>query len=353
MKRRIIICLLSITLALILTAGVVIAGRAIYPESPSQTKVGFVPDESGVTGFNELSYQGLLRAQSELGVTGSVYTPTSSTDYAAKLQLCVDEGNDLCISSGFQLADATINAANANPGTSFAIIDTIYESYPGNLRGMTFASEEAGYLAGTLAGLMTQSYVIGTVGGLEITPVIVWIDGYRNGAQCANPAVNVLIEYTGTFVDYPLGAQTAQSMISQGADAIFGVGGMTGIGAVITATQSGVWGIGVDTDFYLNVFNNGAVNGSDKLLTSAMKRMDNAVFATISDVISGTFSSGEVLYDLAQDGVGLAPFHEADPFVSQTVRDALEDVTQGIIDGEIAVSDPCSSTRIYLPVVTH
>jgi basic membrane lipoprotein Med (substrate-binding protein (PBP1-ABC) superfamily) len=316
--------------------------------------VGFVPDDSGVTdmGWNWLAYQGLLRAKSELGVVSSVYTPTSSTDYAAKLQQCVDEGNDLCISVGFLLASATSNVANANPGTSFAIVDASYESYPENLRGMLFAGEESGYLAGTLAGLMTQSDVIGTVGGMEIPPVIVWIDGYRNGAQCANPAVDVLIDYTGTFGDYPLGAQTAQDMISQGADAIFGVGGLTGFGAVITATQSDVWGIGVDTDFYLNVFENGAVEGSDKLLTSAMKRFDNAVFATVSDVISGTFTFGEVFYDLAQDGVGLAPFHEADPWVPQTVRDALDDVTQGIIDGSIAVSDPCRA-HIYLPVVTR
>jgi basic membrane protein A len=317
--------------------------------------VGFVPDEAGVSdnGFNELSYQGLLRAESEMGVIGSVYTPTHSGEYEPKLQQCVDEGNDLCIAGGWLLTDATSNVANANLGTSFSIVDTSFESYPDNLRGMLFAADESGYLAGTLAGLMTESDVIGTIGGMEIPPVELFTEGYRNGAQCANPAVDVLVEYAGDFGNYELGAEMAQNMIAQGADAIFGVGGSTGIGAVITATQSDVWGIGVDTDFYINVFNNGAVEGADKLLSSAMKRIDNAVFATISDVISGTFTSGDLLYDLSKDGVGLAPFHETDPYVSQSVRDALDDVTQGIIDGSIDVNTPCGGAYIYLPVVTR
>ena len=100
-----------------------------------------------------------------------------------------------------------------------------------------------------------------------------------------------------------------------GADVIFGVGGNTGNGAILTATQSGAWAIGVDTDQYNTVFESGSVAGSDRLLSSAMKRLDNAVFDTIGDVISGTFTSGTVLYTVAEDGVGLAPFHETDPLI--------------------------------------
>ena len=318
-------------------------------------KVGFVPDEAGVTdlGFNWLSYQGLLRAQSELGVVGSVYTPTNSAEYEDKLQQCVDEGNDLCVSVGFLLTEATSNLANANPGTIFANVDGSYESYPENLRGMLFAEDESGYLAGTLVGMMTQSDVIGAIGGLEIPPVVRFVQGYQNGAQCANPGVDVLVEYVGDFGNYELGVATAQGMIAQGADTIFAPAGLTGIGAVLTATQTGAWGIGTDTDWYLSVFDNGAVDGSEKLLSSAMKRLDNGVYATISDVISGTFTSGTALYDLAQDGVGLAPFHEADPFVPQKVRDALDEVIQGIKDGSIDVNDSCGGAYIYLPIITR
>ncbi len=364
MKTRLMICTLCITLALILTTGMVIAGKQnrMVDSSGGEIRadsvaVGFVPDESEIIGegTNWLIYQGLLRAQSELGVAGSVYTPTNSTEYEAKLQQCVDEGNDLCLSAGFLMFEATTNVASANPETSFAIVDPGSESDPGNMRSLFFAEDESGYLAGTLVGLMTQSDVLGAIGGIPVTAVIRYVEGYRNGAQCANPEVEVLVEYTGDFGNYELGEATAQGMMAQGADAIFAPAGITGVGAVMTATQSGAWGIGVDTDWYLSVFENGAVDGSDKLLSSALKHFDNGVYATISDVISGTFTSGMVQYDLAQDGVGLAPFHEADPFVPQQVRDKLDAVMQGIKNGNIIVDDPCdgSYTYIHLPIITR
>jgi len=329
---------------------------ALQAQGPAKangvTAVGLIPSEHGVSDdvFNRLAYQGLLRAESELGIVGTVYTPTNSEDYGPKLQQCVDDGNALCISVGFMLGEATVNAADTYTGTDFAIVDVAFEGYPDNLRGMVFDEKEAGYLAGVLAGHMTQSDMIGAVAGMEVPPVVAFAEGYRNGAQCANSTVNVLVKYTGTFIDPDLGAQVAQDMISQGADAIFGVGGPTGNGGVITATQSGVWGIGVDFDIYTGVFENGALDGSDKVLSSAVKYIDNAVFGTISDVFSDTFTAGTVLYNLAKDGVGLAPFHEADPFVSQSVRDALDNTTQGIISGAIDIDFTCRFD-VYLPLL--
>ena len=314
--------------------------------------VGLVLDGPTVDdmSFNWFSYQGLLRAQGELGVVGTVYTSTTSADYVPNLRQCADDGNGLCISVGFLMGDATLSTAEAHIDTYFATVDFAWEDYPDNLRGMVFAEDEAGYLAGTLAGLMTQSDIVGDIGGAQIPSVERYVEGYRNGAQCANPDVSVLVEYINSFGDPDLGAQVAQDMIAQGADVIFAPAGLTGVGAVKSATQSGVWGMGVDTDFYISVFENGAVAGSDKLLSSAMKRLDNAVYGTIADVVSGTFTSGTVRYDLAADGVGLAPFHEADPFVSQNVRSGLDRVRQGIISGVIDVNGPCP-TRIYLPLV--
>jgi basic membrane protein A len=314
--------------------------------------IGLVPTEDGVVDdlWSRMAYEGLMRAESELEVTGTVYTPTNSEDYGAKLDQCHTDGNELCISVGFQLSEATMNAATTYTDTNFAIVDIDYESYPDNLRGITFNAKESAYLAGVLAGHMTLSDAIGAVAGMQIPPVEVFAEGYRNGAQCANPAMNVLIEYTGDFGNPEIGAQAAQGMIAQGADVIFGVGGNMGNGAVITATQSGVWGIGVDVDIYTSVFENGALDGSDKLLTSVVKNIDNAVFDTISDVISGTFSAGTIMYGLAENGVGLAPFHEADPYVSQSVRDSLDSTTQGIINGTIDVNYDCR-VEVYLPLL--
>jgi basic membrane protein A len=359
--QRASICILITLLGATLTFGVVAAAQFEPQEVAARhasISVGLIPDEAGITMdnvFNLLSYQGLLRAESELGVVGTVYTPTSPTDYEPMLQQCVDDGNDLCISVGFGFTDATMNAASNNPGTDFSIVDVEYEQYTANLRGMAFSNSEAGYLAGALAGLMTESDQIGTIGatwgGIHIPSVEEFVEGYNNGAQCSNSTVEVLVEYANTFSEPELGATIAQDMIGQGADVIFAAAGPTGSGAVLTTTQSGEWAIGVDTDNYYTLFGNGAVDGSDKLLSSAMKHIDNAVFGTISDVVSDTFTSGTLVYDLALEGVGLAPFHEADPFVPQSVRDQLDLVEQGIISGTIDIADDCRGLYyLFLPL---
>ncbi len=329
-----------------------IISGALDVNTPCGKAVGLVVDEGTLDDnwFNGLSYQGLLRAEAELGVTGTVYTSASTADYEPNLLQCVDDGNALCLSVGFRLVDATAAVAAGNPGTRFAIADVIYDSYPANLRGMAFASDEVGYLAGTLAGLMTQSDIVGTIGGMPIPSVDLFITGYRNGARHANPGVTVLTSYTNDFANPDLGSQAAQAMMAQGADVIFAVAGRAGDGALLTATQAGTWSIGVDTDQYLTLFENGAVAGADKLLSSAMKRLDNAVFDTIDDAISGAFTSGTVLYDLEAEGVGLAPYHAAAPAVSPGVQDEVERVRQAIMSGAIDVDSPYQF-KVFLPMV--
>ncbi|MBN1483537.1 MAG: BMP family ABC transporter substrate-binding protein [Chloroflexia bacterium] len=341
----------TILLLTILAGALLPTGRLTARPAQAQTvSVGLVTDEGTLAdmSFNWLSYQGLLRAEDELGVAGAVYTSTSPADYEPNLQQCVDDGNDLCLSVGFSMADATWNKAQDYPGTAFAILDASWEDYPDNLRGILFASEEGAYLAGTLAGLMSDSDVLGDIGGMPIPPVDEYVYGFRNGAQCANLNANVLITYTWDFANPDVGAQVAQALMADGADIIFAPAGATGNGAVLTATQSGAWGVGVDVDYYTTVFMSGTAPGSDRLLTSAMKRLDNAVFMTIEDVVQGQFSPGTVRYDLAAGGVGLAPFHEADPLIPQEVRDALALVKEGLISGTIHPWDPCRSATRYV-----
>jgi basic membrane protein A and related proteins len=349
-------------LCLFALAGLLVAASAMLLLSWARDthaqplKVGLVYDSAAGAGdmsFNWMAYQGLLRAETDFGVVGTTYTPASDADYGPLLQQCVNDGNGLCLSVGFMMADATWDTAAANPGIDFAIVDTSWDSYPDNLRGMVFASEQVGYLAGTLAGLMTSSDVVGGVGGMEIPPVQAFLEPYRYGAGCANPDVQVLITYTGTFNDPDLGAQVAEAQMALGADVVFGAGGATGNGAILEATQAGAWAVGVDVDQWLTVFDSGAVASSDRLLTSAMKRIDNAVYDTIADEVGGAFTPGTALYDLAVDGVGLAPFHEADPAIPQSVRDALDAVKAGILDGSIDVWEPCAYFRIFLPNVVR
>jgi basic membrane protein A len=335
-------------LALLLAAG------AEGPAVARSTAVGLVTDQGTLTDiFNWLSYQGLVRAENELGVLGTVYTSTSSADYGPNLQQCADDGNDLCISVAFDTAEAISTTAATNPGTSFAIVDVTWDSYPANLRGIGFGVEGGGYLAGVLAGLMTQNDIVGGIGGMQIPSVEAFLEPYRIGAQCANRDVTVLVTYTGTFVDPDLGAEVAQEQMAAGADVIFAAAGPTGFGSVLTTTQSGAWAIGVDVDQYYTTFLSGTVSGSDKLLTSVIKGADNGVYNTIADVVAGTFTSGTVIYDLAEGGVGLAPFHEADPFVPASVRDALDITEQGIISGTIDVYAPCEHHFVYLPIISR
>ena len=212
---------------------------------------------------------------------------------------------------------------------------------------------EAGYLAGAPAGLMTESDIISAIGGMGIPPVVEFIEGYQNGAQCDNSNVVVLVKYTHDWFDPAGGAAIAEDMVADGADVIFPLAGATGNGALLETTQSGEWAIGVDVDQYFTIYENGAVDGSDKLLSSAVKNADNAVFETISDVVSGTFTSGTELYNLKIDGVGLAPFHEADPYIPQSVRDQLASIEQGIINGTINIQNCRGFYFICLPLTLN
>jgi peptide/nickel transport system substrate-binding protein len=317
-------------------------------------KVGLIVD--GPTpfdgSFNEMAYQGLQRAQTELGMVGTVYTTTSGGPYEAQFAQCAAEDNALCVGVGFSMADAGLAAASAATTTKFAVVDYEFNYPPGNLRGITFAEDEAGYLAGVLAGKMTASHVVGAVAGWPVPAVERFVAGYRHGFMCSNSHITAtaLITYANTFTDPALGAQIAQQQIANRADVIFNIAGLTGNGAILTATQSGKWAIGVDADQYVTLFGNGAVAGANKLLSSAMKRVDNAVFSTIADMISGTFTSGNTVYRLNDNGVGLAPFHGADAAIPPSAKNAIEAARLGIINGTLDVNDDCRE-YLYLPLI--
>ncbi|MGD2253679.1 MAG: BMP family ABC transporter substrate-binding protein [Anaerolineales bacterium] len=327
----------------VLSGGSIVIHR---PMNPSKTTIGLVTDLAGLDdmGWNWLAYQGLLQAEQKLGVKVNVYEPASEGEFVTATQQCADEGNDLCIGVGFFLGDAFKEVSELNPDTYFAILDFTFENYPSNVRGIMFAADQAGYLAGTLAGLMSNSNTIGAVGGIPIPPVNQFICGYQQGAWDANPDANVLVDFAGNFEDPASGAEIAANMMAETADVIFGVGGAMGNGAILHAAQNGAWAVGVDTDQWLSVFGEGSVAGSEFLLSSAMKRLDNAVFYTIEDLLNGAFGSGTVLYTLKErypdmPGVGLAPFHGGT--LEQDVVDALEAAEAGLIDGSIWAGYPC------------
>jgi basic membrane protein A and related proteins len=279
-------------------------------------------------GFNSLANEGLERAASELGVETRVLESKSDADYVPNLSECATQGFDLIISVGFLMGQATEDAAKQFPDATFAIIDNAYEAPEPNLQGLVFKEQEVGYLVGYLAGLITESNTVSSVGGQKIPPVDRFIAGYQKAVVDANPDAKALNGYSQDFVDQAKCKEVALDQIAKGSDVVFQVAGGCGLGALDAAKEKGVWGIGVDADqSFLG----------DHILTSAQKKVDEAVFQTIEMVVNGeTVGGGTTVFGLAEDAVGLGKVSSK---VSQDLLDQVEEQKQKIIDGEIEIPD--------------
>ena len=283
-------------------------------------------------GFNHLAYVGMKRAVSQLGVVGNVYQSASAADYIPNLTKAARDGADLVISVGYAQADAVATAAKQFPKTHFAIIDVdraTLTGKPRNVEGLLFREQEVGYLAGYLAGLVAKAApgpdVIGSTGGQKQPPVDRYIAGYQAGAKAADPGIKLLNGYSQDWVDIAKCKQLALDQISAGSTIEFQVAGGCGLGTLDAAKEKGVWGIGVDADqSYLG----------PQVLTSAMKRVDTAVFLTIKQVQDGMFHGGtNAVFGLKDGGVGLG---KISPKVPKADVAKVAAIRQQIIDGKIA-----------------
>jgi basic membrane lipoprotein Med (substrate-binding protein (PBP1-ABC) superfamily) len=217
--------------------------------------------------------------------------------------------------------------------------------------GIQFREDQAGFLVGAMAALMTQSGTIAGVYGIDIPPVIKFRNGYEQGARYINPDINVLGVYIDSFTAPDRGAAAAEQFIGDGADIIFGAGGPTGSGAIaFAATQEGVVGvIGVDQDEYFTTFGGGETPGAERLITSALKRVDNGVYQLL-EIAAGTDATnwpGGSIYvlEVANDGIAFAPAHDA--AVPQEVTDRVTEILEGIRSGEIETGvDPVSGALL-------
>jgi basic membrane protein A len=284
-------------------------------------------------GFNQLAYQGLQRAEHELGVEGAVYQSPASNDYVPNLTQAAQKGADLVVSVGFDQAQSIATVAKQFPKTHFAIIDVDWNDLPGhpkNVEGLIFKEQEVGYLAGYLAGLVEKhdagsKNTIGSVGGEKQPPVDRYIAGYQAGAQAADPGVKLLNAYSQEWVDQAKCKTLALNQIAAGAGIVFQVAGGCGLGVLDAAKQRSVWGIGVDADqSYLG----------KQVLTSAMKRVDTSVYATVQQVLDGKFRGGtNAVFSLKNDGVGLG---KISPQVPKADVQKLQQVAKQIASGKIA-----------------
>jgi basic membrane protein A and related proteins len=309
------------------TGGAATTGQAGGGEA---VKVCLVTDIGGLNdrGFNSLANQGLERAASELGVETRVLESHSDADYVPNLSECATQKYNLIISVGFLMGQATEDAAKQFPDATFAIIDNAYENPEPNLQGLVFKEQEVGYLVGYLAGLVTKTGTISSVGGQKIPPVDRFIAGYQKGAADAKPGIKTLNGYSQDFVDQAKCKEVALDQIAKKSDVVFQVAGGCGLGALDAAKEKGLWGIGVDADqSFLGDF----------ILTSAQKKVDEAVFQTIEKVVNGeTVGGGTTVFGLAENGVGLG---KVSAKVDQSLVDKVDAQKQKIVDGEIEIPD--------------
>ena len=297
-------------------------GSSPASSSAPSVSIGLVTDIGGLNdrSFNHLAFVGLQRAASQLGVKPDVLQSSSASDYIPNLQHAAQSGDKLVIAVGFLMESAVEKVAAAFPTTQFAIIDSGPVKPISNLKSLLFHEQDGGYMAGYLAGLVTKTNVVSTVGGQKIPPVDHYIAGFIAGAKAADPKVKELNSYSQSFTNQAACKELALNQISQHSDVVFQVAGGCGLGALSAAKEKGVWGVGVDADqAYLGSF----------ILTSAIKKVDVAVFDTVKEITDGTFKGGTTDFFTAQNGgAGIGAISSKVPAADVTKLQAIEKKVQ-------------------------
>ncbi len=291
------------------------------------TDVGKVDDKS----FNQSAWEGVLRAQRELGAEVKFLETTDPKDYAKNIDQFAQDNYDVIVTVGFAIGQATQEAAVKYKNIKFIGVDQFQQAPVENLAGLIFDEDKAGYLAGALAGLLTKTNVVAAVLGTDLVPPVVKFGkGYEAGAKAVKPDIRVIMAYhpgglARGFSDPDWGKNTTVQMIQQQADVIFGAGGNTGNGALLGALERNVLAIGVDSDQWETLPQVRPV-----LVSSAMKLITPGVFDLVKAAGDNTFKGGNQVGQ-----VGLAPFHDNASKVPDAAQTRLKEIDAGLKNGTI------------------
>ena len=320
-----------ISVMLLMTAA---CGKGKTGTDKAVKKIGIVLSIGGLgdKSFNDSAFRGLENAKKDLGIEFSYVEPQSPSEDEQYLRKYAEGKYDLVIAVGFLMKDACEKVAKEFPDTKFAIIDSVIE-LP-NVASIVFKEEEGSFLVGALAAMMSKTGTIGFVGGIDVPLIRKFLVGYEQGALYVNKNIKVKSLFVGgqnPFSDPVKGKESAVSLIKQKADVVYHAAGGTGLGVIEGAKEQKVFAIGVDSD--QDYIAEGTV------LTSMMKYVDNAVYATVKDIINGTFTGGVHSLGLKEDGVGTTAFTYTKTAIGETNIQKLEQIKKDIIDGKIVVKD--------------
>jgi len=291
-------------------------------------KIGMVTDVGGVNdgSFNQSAWEGLQRAAENFGCEVKYIESKGDADFVPNIESFLDEDYDLIICTGYVMADAVRDAAELNPDQKFAIVDDASNADLDNVTCMMFEQEQASYLVGLAAGYTTESNVVGFVVGQANETMNSFGYGYCAGVLDANPDATILQYNANSFGDASAGKTAVNTMVTKGADVVFHAAGGTGLGVIDGCKENGIWAIGVDSDQ--------SPLAPETILTSALKRVDNACYDATKKAILGTLEGGVATYDLAAGGVDIAPTTDN---LSKDVLEKIEDAKKDIIAGDLVV----------------
>lgn len=323
------------------------------------TDLGRVNDKT----FNQFAHEGALAAEEDFDLEYKFIETQAEVDYSPNINTCVEEGFEVVVTVGFLIADATWEAAVANPDVYFIGVDqfvadrtdeegNVVEEAPANYVGIQFREDQAGFLVGALAALVANEYEIDTIAGvygIDIPPVVKYRNGFEQGATYINPdwepGTNMLGVYIDDFLAPDRGASAAEQFIGEGAGVIFGAGGPTGTGGIQAAARQGVWVIGVDQDEWGTTFGEGETEGAEYIISSALKRVDVGVYDMVAALAEGdmdAFPGGSIyILSVENGGITFAPKHDAD--IPDAIYEQVAEIEAMLAAGELETGvDPVS-----------
>ncbi|MGD1996479.1 MAG: BMP family ABC transporter substrate-binding protein [Anaerolineae bacterium] len=305
--------------------------------SPDKLRIGLVTDVGRIDDgtFNQYTYEGLMRAAREYDLESDVIETSSPDEYEKNIRRLIEEGFTHIVTIGSTRGPIVERLATRHPSVHFIVVD--HEPLPDskNVTGLVFAEDQAGFLAGALAGLVTEHEMVGFVGGVDVLPVRKFHRGFRHGLAHTNRRAEMIQTHTDSFTDPEAGEEAGRRLVDQGADVVFAAAGESGSAAIKSAAKKGAWVIGVDQDEWETTFRNGEIPEAERLLTSAVKRVDRAVYTAITRAVKRSLPAGVLRFSLSNDGIGLAPYHAADVAVPSEVRGRIQEVADGLRVGRI------------------